>query len=264
MWCSGLESVISISFLIAFTLICIFFVLALRKKLITVLNQRFEIQKLYIDKLNNTLVSKIQNYESRLDHPYILFFELMGLKDLPSQSKWLIQPDLCVCLIKLIQRCKLSRLIEFGSGFSTLLLSRTLSRHAPGASLIAIENDTHFFDSTNLLIKENKLTNVDLVYAPMVETEVGEWYSIPVELKDLQFDLILIDGPHNQRSNGLSFFQGIIHPNSIIIIDDFNSQESTGLDVISGFSPEFELRTFGEERIFAVIARQEIFEILSY
>lgn len=228
------------------------------------MNQRFEIQKLYFDELNNTLVSKIQNYESRLDDPYILFFELMGLKNLPSQSKWLIQPDLCVCLIKLIQRCNLSSLIEFGSGFSTLLLSRTLSRHAPGGSLTSIENDPHFFDSTNLLVKENNLTNVNLVYAPMVETEVGEWYSIPVELKDLQFDLILIDGPHNQRSNGLSFLQGVIHPNSIIIIDDFNSQESTGLDAISGFSPEFELRTFGEQRIFAIIAKHEILQTLSY
>jgi predicted O-methyltransferase YrrM len=254
-----------VSALISFLLCAVTFVFILRYarrriKDALVNSQRIQMQS--ISDLSDNVDVKLGRISRKIDHKLLILHSLSSLKTIPIQSDWQIQWELIFCLNMLIKELRPEKVLEFGSGYSTLIIANALKQNNLNYPLHSVENDLEYLDSTKRLLSTNEIDNVNFIHSPLMWSENSYWYNIPREFASQRFDLILIDGPHNDRKNGLNFFKMISHENSVFLIDDYFSKESNGLSEISNFFPNFEVRTFGIEREFGIVASRETMTML--
>jgi hypothetical protein len=134
---------------------------------------------------------------------------------MPDMHGWPISPDLALYLIDLLENTDYDIVVEFGSGTSTLLLARTLTRLAsrrrgrPPVRLVAFEHLEHYYTQTSdLLQKAGMLDTVHLVLAPLETYTAPDGRSYPYycchdtlsdaanrqPVTDIQI-LVFVDGP---------------------------------------------------------------------
>lgn len=101
------------------------------------------------------------------------------------------------------------RLVEFGSGVSTLYIAAILAKLDDGTTFVSIEHDKQWLEVlSKLLDREGLSQHVSLIHAPLSEHEGAlegcRWYS-PQALQILEsrgkFDLVLVDGPPAYRKD---------------------------------------------------------------
>lgn len=96
---------------------------------------------------------------------------------------------------------KRKKIIEFGSGISTILIARLLKHHNLKCKVISIEHNKEWINTLNHLLNEEKINEyVQIVYSPLkkIEHKLGAtpWYDIPKDvISRNKFDLVIIDGP---------------------------------------------------------------------
>jgi glycosyltransferase involved in cell wall biosynthesis len=110
-------------------------------------------------------------------------------------SPWTIGKALAIELAEHLERTRPARVLELGSGISTLVLAQYAARH--GASLVSLEHDRSFHDRTARMLAQRGLGDrVELVLAPLqpARLEIGTfpWYGTRL---DGRFDFVFIDGP---------------------------------------------------------------------
>jgi hypothetical protein len=95
--------------------------------------------------------------------------------------------------------------VEFGSGLSTLLAYRLKKMNQLSTRIVSVESDKDWLEFVKgLLEKEGGAGEVEFVYAPLVDCEVGyekagKWYDREAIRKALEngpaCDIVLVDGP---------------------------------------------------------------------
>jgi hypothetical protein len=92
-------------------------------------------------------------------------------------------------------------IVEFGSGISTILISRLIKRNNLDCQLISIESNTDWQKQlSDILKKEGVNENTEIHYAPLKEVVTpfgkGHWYDYDDTVFDSKkIDLVIIDGP---------------------------------------------------------------------
>lgn len=154
------------------------------------------------------------------------YSQLLRLLDLsapiPSTRSWAASPDVLLTLLDYAKSSKPSRILDLGSGMSTLVLAKS----APQASIISIDNSEEFAGKTRKLLDAHGVTNVDVRVAPLTSHKSGvDWYDLS-KLHDISnIDLLFIDGPPGSknpqaRHPALAECLSKLSPHAIIVIDD--------------------------------------------
>ncbi len=119
-------------------------------------------------------------------------------------------------------------ILEFGSGDSTIKLYNYIKIKVKTLTFYTYESDSNFL-----------VPNNDIHY--MLYNAIDA-----VELPNLKFDLILIDGPNGElRSKWYSKIRNNVKEGTILLIDDFNHYESFGTELDKNF--KYELLSFSNE-----------------
>jgi hypothetical protein len=140
-------------------------------------------------------------------------------------------------------------IIEFGAGYSTLLIASLLKQHDISAKFAAVDHDEKWILSLERIAKKQGLTElVSFIHAPLERTEYRlsdntEWYSEEVLKQRLvsEIDLVLVDGPPSSfqkfsRYPAIPFLkdQRKLGENFSIFLDDtYRTGESKILDLWS-------------------------------
>lgn len=195
----------------------------------------FEIQKQINDlnKKHTYSINEIKSYEIIKEYYPSKYFPITSF----SVSSQLIHHILNDITIN-----KPKRIIEFGSGISTIAINNFLEKEKISAEFISIDNSEEWQKNIEQYISNNHMVrfySFDILDDPNDTNSF--WYQIPLEsnLRKLKYDLVLIDGPRsktgvNTRSGAMKFLTDNLHRNSIIFIDD--TDRSQEFELALGFS----------------------------
>jgi len=119
-----------------------------------------------------------------------------------------------------------TRVVECGSGASTVLLARLLRERGAGL-IVAVEHDRAWAALVGDLLRREKLDDIARVlYAPLHGDP--PWYA-PAALEALpaQVDLLVVDGPpahktsqQHHRAPALAFFEPRLVAGATVVLDD--------------------------------------------
>lgn len=122
-------------------------------------------------------------------------------------SEHAFTPETLSLVQHLVAHVPYPRILELGSGVSTLLMAQSL-RRAGGGRILSLDDDARWAAQTEATIAREKLGSfAHVVVAPLVRVEAGgrqsEWYDISGIEADARFDLIIVDGPPAWRGDEL-------------------------------------------------------------
>lgn len=143
-----------------------------------------------------------------------------------------LREDSCKFLGALIRRCQLKTVLEFGSGFSSMVIANEI-KHSTGHLLVSIENYQYYSRiAQQHLTKHGIKANVNFNTFPLrprfYHKQMLVIYAIPPGFWSNfgKFDLVLIDGPHHDFGREAVFYEAFHHlrVGGIAIIDDSNRE----------------------------------------
>jgi predicted O-methyltransferase YrrM len=158
-----------------------------------------------------------------------VFQVLRGGVPLPVPGGWAASSDLLGELLRAVAHRRPRRVVELGSGLSTLIIAAALRSNGAGR-LISIDADRNYAAITRTELERQGLADwAEVRIAPLTESlfegEVRPWYDTTV-LADLSdIDLLLIDGPPTLlradiRYPALPFFWPRLTAGAIALLDD--------------------------------------------
>jgi glycosyltransferase involved in cell wall biosynthesis len=109
---------------------------------------------------------------------------------------WTITPALAEALAERLEEIRPTRILEIGSGNSTVVLAAYAA--AGGASVTTLEHEPEYFEATSQLLTAMGLRDhVDLRLTPMgaltgPDRREAPWYDAPLEAA---YDFVFVDGP---------------------------------------------------------------------
>jgi hypothetical protein len=121
-----------------------------------------------------------------------------------------------------------TRIVECGSGVSTVLLARLLRERQSGA-LVAVEHDRHWAEVIQSQLERERLSSIaQVIYAPLQGE--ASWYGLAGrdEIPD-QVDLLIVDGPPAfeprlgaSRAPALPWFSEHLVADAAVVLDDID------------------------------------------
>ena len=142
---------------------------------------------------------------------------------LPNLGSWKADVGLLTLVADHILTAKPARVVEFGTGASTLIIARALQL-AGGGELISFEQHPEFVDATRSWLADHGLS-ADLRAVPL-RPSPGGWPGLWYDHGPLPdaIDLLLIDGPpwtiHPFTRGAAATLFGLIAPGGTIMLDD--------------------------------------------
>jgi predicted O-methyltransferase YrrM len=148
--------------------------------------------------------------------------------DLPWSSGALRPAALVVICNEIVHRRR-TRIVECGSGTSTIVLARLLRQQSTGGRLVALEHDAGWVERvTDMLRRESLDAIAHVVHAPLE----GEppWYARTALAQTSEdIELLIVDGPpafdpgHGRRREpALDAFDPRLDPAASVILDDID------------------------------------------
>lgn len=183
---------------------------------------------------------------------------------MPSTGGFAIDAQALGHLITLVEERSPRRILELGSGTSTVWLGY-LARSFDG-TVVTLDHLEGYLELTRTAIDRHALNDcVESRLAPLEEVESDgqtyQWYS-PDALRDLaDIDLVLIDGPPaatgpQARYPALPQIISMLAPHATVILDDAHRQEESDIvDLWQSKYPDFKQIEIGTSRL-AVLERK--------
>jgi predicted O-methyltransferase YrrM len=172
-------------------------------------------------------IAKEQREASRENYRQSEFYaQLIRLLDLkapiPATRSWAASPDVLLTLMDCAKTSKPTRILDLGSGMSTLVLAAS----APQATVISIDNSAEYAEKTSKLLASHAISNVDIRVAPLKPHHSGvDWYDLS-KFEDISsIDLLFIDGPPGSKNDrarhpALTECLAKLSPRAIVVNDD--------------------------------------------
>jgi precorrin-6B methylase 2 len=127
-------------------------------------------------------------------------WELLEHQHTPK-TKWSISNALALELAEHLERTRPERILEIGSGFSTVILAAHAARYED-VRVVSLEHSKRYKEHTQRGLEKLGLTNerVDLKLANLREHKFSErerflWYDLRAAGIDETFDFVFVDGP---------------------------------------------------------------------
>lgn len=145
---------------------------------------------------------------------------------LPWSSGALRPAALVVVCNEIVHRGRV-RIVECGSGLSTVVLARLLRQRADGGTLVALEHDAGWTALVSDLLRRESLDgSAQVVHAPLEGDPL--WYARSALAQTPErIDLLIVDGPpafdpgHGRRREpALGAFETRLGENASVILDD--------------------------------------------
>ena len=184
---------------------------------------------------------------------------------LPPMRGWAISPDFGVLLLAEILKKKPQRVLELGSGVSTLLIAYCLEKTGHGR-VVSFDHDLNYCEKSRDRVKEHQLDNIaEVVHAPLKEVQLNQgkwdWYDTARMDSDFKIDLLVIDGPPGQiqdisRYPALPLLHEYFSDDITILLDDAGrTDEQTIVNMWIREFPEFRHEYVPAEKDAAVLRR---------
>lgn len=154
------------------------------------------------------------------------------MKDQPIYwSEHAFAPETLSLIMHLLQCLEPKRILELGSGISTLFVSAYL-KNRPGTSLRSFDDNQRWADITQSRLQERNLAgnHVQVRAGPLVAIEVQgqkhQWYPIDPLPAGETYDFIIVDGPPSWHGDGLARLPTLyqLSPSmtekSVLVLDD--------------------------------------------
>jgi len=175
------------------------------------------------------LRSMVRRQERHVWETHNVFRVLQGGAPLPAPGGWAASTDLLGEVLRAVSERRPQRVVELGSGLSTLVIAAALRANGAGR-LVSIDAEADYAASTREQLERQALTawaevRVAALKEMQFEGITRPWYDIAV-LGDLAaIDLLLIDGPPTAlradiRYPALPFFWSRLNPGAIVLLDD--------------------------------------------
>lgn len=182
---------------------------------------------------------------------------------MPSTGRWAIDSQALAHLIALVEERKPQRILELGSGTSTIWLGYLC--RSQGGAVVTVDHLEEYLQKTRIAIDRHQLDDIiDSRLAPLEPVEISDrtydWYAL-ASLADLSnVDMVVIDGPPastgpQARYPALPKLIELLSPNVTVVLDDAHrSDEAKIVEAwLDGF-PEFREIEQGTSRL-AVLER---------
>lgn len=196
------------------------------------------------DKLRNNFRKELRESvnDIRLDALYqqLLMQHVFDRPEpLAAMTSWSIAPEFAWWLYQHVITERPEKIIELGSGTSTLVIAAALKRIGAGRFL-SFEHDHAYLEKTRTLLEACDLQDyVELLYAPLerldLDSESYRWYDLPYDLIDhmigrKQLDLLIVDGPpaatnHHARYPAMVRLQEYCSDATFVLLDDAAREE---------------------------------------
>ncbi|MEN9559270.1 MAG: hypothetical protein RLZZ502_481 [Pseudomonadota bacterium] len=134
----------------------------------------------------------------QLEHLIALYKDLDLPGSLPPTRGWAGSPDFLRAVYEQVRTLKPDRVVECGSGVSTIVITRALEQNGKG-HLWSLDHDAHFAALTAQRVEGFGLSHrVSMLIAPLHEVGIkgqsSPWYQHQA-LPEGTLDLVVIDGP---------------------------------------------------------------------
>ena len=139
-------------------------------------------------------------------------------------------PENALFVVQQIHRRRPKRVVEFGSGVSTVLVARALRELGEDRRLDSFEHVESWYERTRELLRSAGVEDVvRLHYSPLGRHAGLEvpWYDVSVLAKDeTPCDLVLVDGPEGgsreplARLGGFLALRDRLAPGAVVLLDD--------------------------------------------
>lgn len=157
---------------------------------------------------------------------------------LPPMRDWAISPDFALLLVRLIHERKPARIVEFGSGSSTLICSYCLQRLGAG-EVISIDHDAGFAQKTRDDLRMHGLSDWEDVRVAELEAsqylddaqQPIDWYAADVVANVPDgVDLVIVDGPPAKNKSlarypALPAIRDRLSAGATLLLDDADRRE---------------------------------------
>jgi len=175
-------------------------------------------------------------------------------RPLPAWESYMASAELLECIWQLILEERPNRVLELGSGLSTLVMAYALEAAGQG-TLCSLEDHAGYAARTRRLVREHGLD----AYAEVIETrlerltvdsDVPYWYALTDLSTDMPIDLLFVDGPSGHfhpkiRYPALPVLRNFLSDNAVVIVDDSHRWQES--DMIHEWLAEYpELRIDGD------------------
>lgn len=140
-----------------------------------------------------------------------------------------LSPENALTLCQEILYGRPRRILELGSGSSTLLMARCLEiLGREGRSIVSLDHGEFWVeDSRRKLERAGLLELARVIHAPIVPTDDGPWYDLSVLPDEAgPFDLVLVDGPEGGKGDPLARYGALprlrqrLAPGAVLVLDD--------------------------------------------
>jgi glycosyltransferase involved in cell wall biosynthesis len=153
---------------------------------------------------------------------------------------WSIAPEFAWWIHNFLLKTKPKKIIELGSGVSTLVIASTLKSKNIKSRYMSFEHDSEYYVKTKKDIQDSGLEEyVDLIYSPLEDIDIEgkkyKFYSFPYNILDKEIgenelDVLLVDGPpastnHWARFPALKCLKKYLSKNTITILDESSRVE---------------------------------------
>jgi predicted O-methyltransferase YrrM len=189
---------------------------------------------------------------AKVDDLMGLYRDIDPVRSLPALHGWAIGPDLARLLYREVVDRKRTRILECGSGSTTVILAYAL-RELGSGRVTSLEHDPDYAEQTRRAVAEHGLAAwVSVIDAPLAETVVDgtswQWYDTSI-VPAGTIDLLLVDGPPGPtgplaRYPAMPVLGDRLADDAVVILDDAfrEDEQEIGRRWRSAF-PEFTSRT---------------------
>ncbi|MFZ2900365.1 MAG: hypothetical protein WA004_17170 [Saprospiraceae bacterium] len=215
------------------------------KKQLVSLFRKLSRSKEIIHQLENTVIlAQQENLALQLLSPLIsnhTYFPWTSSSISPSTANYIVND------ILINERKKI---IEFGSGLSTIIIGRFLKKFDNDSTLFSVESDEKWIETLQSFIdRENLGHHIQFIHAPIKNSPYSfkshtAWYDsqcIEEKIEGIKFDMVIVDGPQGflsySRYGALPFIKKHLNPKFSILLDDTNRKEEQ--EIFQKWSQEF-------------------------
>jgi hypothetical protein len=182
----------------------------------------------------------------QLEHLLGLYVDLGLTKSLPGTRGWAASPDFLTELGRHALSKKPAIVVECSSGTSTIVLARCMQINGNG-KVYSLEHDPVYAAKTNEQLARHGLSAyAEVIVAPLESTKFGgeswHWYALEGLPKQLQIDMLVIDGPPETTGSlarypaGPGLFPKLAQ-SAVVFLDD-SKRDSEG-EILQRWKSEF-------------------------